>query len=993
MFKTILVFIGLIFIGNANAQDTTNKRTPVDSITTSPAPVAASRDLSIKGVLVDSQTTAPVRGATVTLRSLSDPSFTRSKFTDSLGRYVFSDLSPASYNLTISYVGYGTRSQTVKLDSTTVDVGTVALGRAAGILAGVTVVATAPLATQKADTVQYNASQFKVNPDATVEDLAKKMPGITIQNGQVTAHGETVQKVTIDGRELFGDDATAALRNLPAEIVDKIQVFDRLSDQAQFTGFDDGSSQKGLNIITKANMRNGQFGRIFAGYGTDNRYQAGGNTTFLKGNRKISLVGNFNNINQQNFASQDLLGVTSSGGGRGGSGGGFRGGGGGGGPRGGGGGFQGGGGGFGNTSNFLVGQQNGINTTNAAGINYSDNWGQKVTVTASYFFNNTNNTTNESINRQYFSKNALNNNQNTIANSRNNNHRFNMRFDYKIDSANEILYTPGLSFQDNTSFRDQASVFYKPDSLPTTKTRNINNSTRNGNNLNNNLLYRHSFAKRGRTFSININNSYNKRVGDVYTDVVNSTLNRIDSTYKDSLSNRYTDQLSDGSQWSANLNYTEPLGTNSQLQISYNPTYSLNKADQEAYRFERLSGKYSIFDTTLSSKFNNTYTAQNAGIAYRYGTRDNQVNFGVNYQQSTLKSDQDFPRALSVNKSFTNILPNAMLRLKVNSKSNIRLFYRSSTNQPSVTQLQDVYDITNAPYITAGNSDLKQQFTNFLSTRYTYTNPLKGTLFVGNVFFQTADNYITNATYLASNDSVLAPKVILARGQQLTKPINLDGYFSFRSFLTFAVPVKFIKSSFNINAGVNYNKLPGLINNVRNISKNTTYTLGAVVASNVSQYVDFTISYNANISNATNNLQPTLNSNYFTQQAGLQLNLLSKNGWFFQNDLNNQLNSGLSQGYNQNYFLWNMSAGKKFLKDKKGELKLSVFDLLKQNRSITRNVTETYIEDAQNQVLQQYFMLTFTYTLRTFGTAPVRNDNMRGNWGGDRGGGGMRRDF
>jgi uncharacterized membrane protein YgcG len=966
MYKFILVCFGLFLFTEANSQN-----------------------LSIKGVLTDSQTTAPIRGATVKLQSQSDTTFIRAKFTDSLGRYVFNDLSPASFNLTISYVGYGTRTRTITLDSAAVDVGTVALGRASGILAGVTVVATAPLATQKADTVQYNASQFKVNPDATVEDLAKKMPGITIQNGQVTAHGETVQKVTIDGRELFGDDATAALRNLPAEIVDKIQVFDRLSDQAQFTGFDDGSSQKGLNIITKANMRNGQFGRVFAGYGSDNRYQAGGNTTFLNGNRKISLVGNFNNINQQNFASQDLLGVTSSGGGRGG--GGFRGGGGGGGPRGGGGGFQG-GGGFG-ANNFLVGQQNGINKTNAAGINYADNWGPKVSVTASYFFNNTNNSTNESVNRQYFSKTALNNSQNTIANSRNNNHRFNMRFDYKIDSANEIIYTPGLSFQDNTSFRDQSSIFYKPDSLPTTKTRNINNSTRNGNNLNNNLLYRHSFAKRGRTISLNLNNSYNKRVGDVYTDVVNSTLNRFDSTYRDSLSNRYTDQLSDGSQWSANLNYTEPLGQNSQLQISYNPTYSINKADQEAFRYENASGKYSLFDTTLSSKFNNTYTAQNAGIAYRYGTRDNQVNFGVNYQQSTLKSDQDFPRAIRVNKSFTNILPNAMLRLKINAKSNIRLFYRSSTNQPSVTQLQDVFDITNAPYITTGNPDLKQQFTNFLSTRYTYTNSAKGTLFVGNIFFQTADNYVTNATYLASNDSVLAPKVTLTRGQQLTKPVNLDGYFSFRSFLTFAVPVKFIKSSFNINAGINYNKLPGLINNVRNTSKNTTYTVGAVVASNVSQYVDFTISYNANISNATNNLQPNLNTNYFTQQAGLQLNLLSKNGWFFQNDLNNQLNSGLSAGYNQNYFLWNMSGGKKFLKDKKGELKLSVFDLLKQNRSITRNVTETYIEDVQNQVLQQYFMLTFTYTLRTFGTAPVRNDNMRGNWGGDRGGGGMRREF
>jgi hypothetical protein len=254
-------------------------------------------------------------------------------------------------------------------------------------LATVVITSTIAPATQKADTLQINASQYKVNPDASTEDLVRKMPGITIENGVVKAQGENVQKVTIDGRELFGDDATAALRNLPAEVVDKIQVFDRLSDQAQFSGVDDGNTTKGINIVTKANMRNGQFGRVFAGYGTDGRYAAGGNTTLLKENRRISIVGNFNNTNQQNFSQQDLLGVTSSTGG-----GGFRGGGGGGGggrPQGGGGGRpQGGGGGNfggGNTGNFLVGQQNGINRTNAFGINYSDIWNKNVTVTGSYF--------------------------------------------------------------------------------------------------------------------------------------------------------------------------------------------------------------------------------------------------------------------------------------------------------------------------------------------------------------------------------------------------------------------------------------------------------------------------------------------------------------------------------------------------------------------------------------------------------------------------------
>jgi uncharacterized membrane protein YgcG len=945
--------------------------------------VAYSQGGVIKGRVRNFQTTAFIPGATVSLQSLRDTTNILTTVSDSAGRFQFSQLPVDSFKLAISSIGFARFSKTVLSDTVTVDVGPVDVRTNSEVLAGVTVTATVPMAVQKADTVQYNASQFKVNPDASAEDLVKKMPGITSENGTVTAHGETVQKVTIDGRELFGDDATAALRNLPAEIIDKIQVFDRLSDQAQFTGFDDGSSQKGINIITKANMRNGQFGRVFAGYGTDGTYQAGGNSTILHGDRKISLVGNFNNINAQNFASQDLLGVTSSGGGGGGfnrgGGGGNRGGGGG--PRGGGGaGGQQGGGGFGNNSNFLVAQQNGINKTNAAGINYSDNWGQKLVVTGSYFFNSVNNNTNQLVSTQYPSKLAFNQNQNTLAISKNTSNRVNMRIEYKIDSFNQLIISPSLSFQGNNSLRNATTSFIDPvaNALSHT-TNNNNNSATSGNNLNNNLLFRHSFKKRGRTFSVNLSTSSNDRNGDVYTNISDTAFTS--SGFTDSTSRRYTKQLSNGYQLGANIIYTEPLGKLSQLQVNYNPTYSKSKADQAAFIDQDLNNKYSLFNPLLSSRFDNTYSTQNGGIGYRYGNRDNQVSFGVNYQRSNLHSDQTFPTNLTVDKNYNNILPNFMARVKLSSRSNVRIFYRSNVNQPSVTQLQDVYDITNSPFIAKGNPQLNQQFTNFVSTRYTYTNPGKGILFVGNVFVQTANNYITTATFSPLQDSTLTPDLVLRRGQTLTKPMNVNGYLSLRSFLNFAFPVKVIKSNINLNGGVSYSKLPGIINDVKNLTKNITYTAGAVIASNISQYVDFTVSYSANISAVNNQLQPSSNDNYFSQVAGVQLNLLSKSGWFFQNQVNNQLYTGLTAGYNQNYYLWNMAAGKKFLKNQKGELKVSVFDLLKQNRSITRNVTETYIEDVQNQVLQQYFMVTFTYNLRNFGAGIMNSNRPNRNFG------------
>jgi hypothetical protein len=928
------------------------------------------QNFTIGGTLVDQVSRSPLVGATVRLRSATDSLFQRSTISDSTGSFNFINLNRDSFILSISSVGYNPVTRGIRIDTTDISLDIAAATNTSSGLETVVVRTAISPVSQKGDTLQINASQFKVNPDASAEDLARKVPGITIENGQVKAQGENVRRVTIDGRELFGDDATAALRNLPAEIIDKIQIFDRLSDQAQFTGFDDGNTQKEINIVTRANMRNGQFGRVYAGYGTDSRYNVGGNATILSGDTRISIVGHINNINQQNFSQQDLLGVSSNAQ-RGGGGGGPRGGGGS--PRGGSGnrpqgpGNQGGGnnGGFGSNGNFLVGQQAGINRTRALGVNYADQWGRKVKISGSYFFNNTNNTTNELSNTQYFNETLRDFSQDTRSESRNNNHRINMRIEYQIDSANQLIITPNLSFQDNRSNRRVASTFFNTAGIASAETINTNSNTRSGNNLNNTILYRHSFPKRGRTFSINLNTSYNKRDGETYF----QTFDReFDNSVNDT-SQRFTDQLNDGFQVSTNISYTEPLGANSQLQFSYNPTFSKSNANQQTYGFNAAEDEYSTRLDSLSNVFDNRSQAHNAGLSYRKGNRDNLFSVGLSYQRSSLNSEQTFPRRLTVDKDFSNVLPNAMFRRKLSARSNIRIMYRANTFNPSVTQLQDVPDPTNAPFYTVGNPELEQQYMHVLSTRYTFTNTSKGLLFVGNVFLQAGNNYIANATFVPIRDSSIGYGISLRPGQQLVKPVNLDGYASLRSFLTFAVPLKFIKSNFNLNGGFTLSRLPGLINNVQNQTKNYTYTLGTVIASNVSQYVDFTVSYSANFNQVRSNTLKSNNQDYFNHLAGLQLNLLSKKGWFFQNDLNSQLYSGLTEGFNQSYFLWNMSAGKKILKDQKGEIRLSVFDLLRQNQSIVRNVTETYIEDVQNQVLRQYFLLTFTYNLRNFGSA------------------------
>src|SRR6185437_2627148 len=253
--------------------------------------------------------------------------------------------------------------------------------------------------------------------------------------------------------------------------------------------------------------------------------------------------------------------------------------------------------------------------------------------------------------------------------------------------------------------------------------------------------------------------------------------------------------------------------------------------------------------------------------------------------------------------------------------------------------------------------------------------PAKSKTFFANIFLQSINDYVANATYIAKKDSALSPTVTLFKGSQLSKPVNLNGYFSARSFFTFGLPLNFIKTNLNWNGGIGYLRQPGMINNVNNVSNNLNYNLGAVLASNISEYVDFTLSYSANINTVKNTLQPNLNQNYFTSSTGVSANLLSKNGWFFNNSLADQFYKGLiSSAQNQDYWLWNIAVGKKFLKNQDGELRLSVFDLLKQNRAISVNVTNSDIQDVQNQVLQQYFMLTFTYKLKNFGKGNPQND-------------------
>ncbi len=930
---------------------------------------------NISGTFVDETDNASLIGVVVQLQHTTDTSVRRGAVTDYEGHFTIPGLPAGRYELTARYVGFSNYSRTITVDGN-ISLGTIRLAVAATELENVTVVGQQIRATQSGDTTSFNAGAFKTNPDASAEDLINKMPGITTSGGTVQAQGENVQQVLVDGKPFFGDDPNAALKNLPAEIIDRIQVFDRLSDQAQLTGFDDGQAQKTINIITRPGMNTGQFGRVTGGIGFSDLnqrgalYAIGGNVNFFDGDRRISLIGLSNNVNQQNFSTEDLLGVVNSSSGQnrgGGRAGGSRGGG----SRGGGGrtdgGSRGGGGRGGNAGNFLVGQQEGITTTHSVGLNYSDTWGEKVEVTGSYFFNATENENQTDLTRTYFTgpDSNLVYKESGSTNTRNINHRANLRVEYEIDSANTIIFTPRLSIQQNEFSRAISGNSKLPDSSLINSTENRNTSDNFGYNFSGNLVYRHRFAKRGRTLSLNLNGQMNNRSGDGSLYSANQYLEDSSQTYLNTLLDQRYDLESQGNTVSGNLMFTEPLTEKSQLAVNYSPSFSSNSSEKITRR--RDGNEYSDIDPVLSNQFENTYTTHRGGLSYRFNDQKLMYNLGLNYQQAQLDGTQVYPFDTRVERKFANVLPSAMLNYRFTRTQNLRLMYRTGTNAPSINQLQNVIDVTNPLFIRTGNPDLAQDYQHTLILRYGNTNTAKSTSFFAMLYGSMVQDYIGNATYIPLRDSVIAEGIILNRGAQLSRPVNLDGYYSVRSFLTYGMPLAKLRSNLNLNLGANLNRLPALINNVTNYANNYSLSGGAVLSSNISENVDFTLSYTGNYNIVRNTIQTAADNNYYFQNTSAVLNWILKDRIVFNTNLNHSLYTGLSEGFNQSFLLWNASLGYKFLKDRSLDVRVTAFDILNQNRAIEREVTDTYIEDSFTNVLRRYFMLNVTYTLRRFG--------------------------
>lgn len=865
----------------------------------------------------------PIPYTNILLLSTSDSSQVYGTITEIDGEFEINNVREGNYLFKIQYLGYRNFFKTVLVDSN-LDLGTLSIQEEATALSEVVVSTRRSTGTQRSDTTMYNADAFKTMKDASAQVLIEKLPGVVSEGGALQAQGENIAQILIDGKPFFGTDVQAALQNLPAEVIQSIEIFDQKSEKAQLSGFDDGVRLKTINIITKANKRKGQFGKMTAGYGTDDRYLLGASINAFNEDQRITFTGLSNNVNMLNYTSDA------------------------------------------NTQSDSRPQE-GIVTTNILGLNYTDLWGEKMKVTGSYTYSKMENVgivtrfrdfvTTDDSNQEYT--------ETSLDVRVNNEHEANLRFEYNPNEKNRILYIPRFSAEsstENSSFigetTDGTNLINQVDNLKTGKFKEYDFFNR--------LIYGHQFSKPGRSITFRgllhlgmDKDESDRKARNIYYEGEEQRAENIDQR---------TTRDRQGARWESGISFTEALGEKSQIEIEYEIGNRGNDSDQLVFNVE--GGDFEtgnmMLDTALSNAFQSDYLTQEFEVGYQYRTDKLSLQTEVQYQDANLDNSQEFPQVLDLKRKFTAILPTARLEYNFSPSTNIQLDFDTRTNEPQVRQLQPVIDNTNPLQLSTGNPELDQSYSKEFRLRFRSQTPdtdKSWFLFTRAAF---EDNYISNSTFIADEVTEIQDGIILEKGSQLNKPVNLDGYYDIRSWLSYGMPLDFIKSKLNLNGGASFTRRPGQVNDQIGFNNSQRLNTGFSVSSSISDQIDFNIWSRSTFNRVENTLNPSLNDKFFQQRFRVNFNWIMFAGIVYRLDLNHQINSGLSDGFDNNFSLINMSLGKKIFKNQQGEVSIMVYDLLGQNANVRRDITETYIEDIQTNVLRQYFMLSFTYNLRRF---------------------------
>ncbi len=897
---------------------------------------------SIQGLVLDTASKKGLAYSTVSLVNAADStliSFTRA---DSLGKFQLKGLSKGAYLISASYVGFAPIWKAIGLkENEQLQLGNLEMTDLVNA-SSVTVNSKRAPVVMNNDTLEFNTENFKTQPNAVVEDLLKKLPGVTVDaDGTVRVNGQKITRVLVNGKEFFTGDPKLATKNLDADAVDKVQVFDKKSDRAIFTGVDDGDSEKAINLKLKKDRNKSLFGKIAAGAGNDNHYDGQTNINKFNGDQQISFLGMANNTNKQGFSIGDVLNFSGelSRGMRSGGAISIR--------------------SSASEDNALpisgMGQnQQGIAKTLAGGANFNDIWNKKTDVNASLVGSDVNLQTNRSTNRlNILPGNNFNYGSNSNSANEVKQQKVSFSIDQKIDSNTSFKIIPQFTKQENNTSTTSTYSSIDEKNIRLNDGSSISSTHSSADNLVTNAQFRQKLKKKGRTISSNINWNYNNSTQT-------GSLNNRNTFYtngiaqKDSITNQKNSRDATTGSVGANLIYTEPFGKKSLLEFAVFYNTSNGLSNRKSYDYNSATRNYDLLNISQSNDFKNTYKYSGGSINWRSNQKKFNYTFGGSLQSASLISTNQTTGNI-INQQFTDVLPKLDMQFKINTTRSLGLNYSTSTQNPSTSQLQPIVDITDPLNTYTGNPNLKRSYQQSLSINFFSANTFTQTNFFAFISASKTDNSIVNSDLLKSN------------GARTSSPINADGVYNLFGNANLGFPIRKLHSRLDFGIGTSYFNNISFLNNAKNLIENTSIGPNVNWSFNAEKIINLRLSARLNFSNAVYSLQPQMNSHYLQQVYGIETDQDLFWGLQFNNNFNYTVNTGRADGYNISLPIWNLSLSKGLLKDNRGELKFSVVDLLNKNQGVSRNANQNYIEDTRYNVLQKFFLLTATYRLNKSG--------------------------
>lgn len=796
------------------------------------------------------------------------------------------------------------------------------------------------------DTVEYNADAYRTQPNAVVEDLLKRLPGVEVDSeGKITANGKSVSKILVDGKEFFADDPTVASRNLPVNMVDKLQVVDRKSDLARITGVDDGEEETVINLTVKKGMNNGWFGNAEAGYGTDDRYKANFIVNRFWNGNQLTLLGNFNNVNELGF-NDGMSGR-------------FR----------------------------RFGGDNGITTSQSVGLNFNIGHEEIFRVGGNLMYSHTDRDTRTSSARTYiFPDSSSFFDSEKYSLDKGHNVRADFRIQWNPDSMNTFEFRPRFNFSHNDSWSNSGSLTRNGLLENVTQSRNEQQSLGKSYEFGGRLIYNHKFRSRpGRSFSIQARYGHS----NVREDETSYSLNRF-FMLNDSID--LYDQLQDNHTWSDNVNsrisWTEPIGdvkNGNFLTASYRIQYRWNNSDKIVDYHPVIPGidggmpelDYSqiLYADSLSNRFRNDYFNQDIRLGFKHVSKTHNLDVGMSLVPSMLKSINLINDAKNIPSRWVwNVAPYMRYRFKISRTSSFNVDYRARSSQPSVTQLQPVDDVSDPLNIVRGNPELKPTFSHNMNIRYQNFNAEN----------QRSIMVMTNWS-LTQNSIVSRTTFNSLTGGRLTEYVNVNGVWNGNLMAMYSQPLRNKAWQVSLHTFNRISRTIGYNNGEENRSTSLNVSFMPSIAFRPSN-LEFELRPRYSLQHTVNSLKSSGNMNVHSYGGSFHAYYYTPIGIVLDSDLNYSATKGYSNGYDTHQWLWNASISYQTLRDRSLTFAVKAYDLLQQRSSISRSVTANYIDDTRYNNLTRYFMFTVSYRFNTFGKGNRPSD--RNGFGGPGGPGG-----